>query len=135
MWARDYGTTEDSDMNNWHSSEDVKAYPHHFDFTIDEICNMNHDSGASSTHWYLTIKKDMGNGVTRKYYGINIHVADWCSFFKRELHRLQSNQGLTRYTAVKARTNYWVEPDACEPPIDSSLFSASTEANQKRMVG
>ena len=135
MWARDYRTTEDSDMNNWHSSEEVTEYPHYFDFTIDEVSNMNHDSGASSTHWYLTVDKNMGNSTTRRYYGVNIHVRDWCSLFKRELHRLRSNQGLTRYTAVKARTNYWVEPDACEPPIDSSLFEASTEANQKRMVG
>lgn len=135
MWARDFNNTENADMNNWHSSEDVKECPHHFDFTIDEVSNMNHDSGASSTHWYLTVDKDMGNGVTRRYYGVNVHISDWCSLFKRELLRLRSNQGLTRYTAVKARTNYWVEPDACEPPIDSSLFPASTQVNQKRMVG
>jgi len=114
MWARDFQNTEDANINSWRSSEEVTEYPHHFDFTID---------------------KDMGNGAIRRYYGVNVHIRDWCSFFKRELHRLRNNQGLTRYTAVKARTNYWVEPDACEPPIDSSLFEASTEANQKRMVG
>ena len=135
MWARDFNNTENADMNGWRSSKEVTECPHHFDFTIDEVSNMNHDSGASSTHWYITVDKDMGNNTTRRYYGVNIHVRDWCSLFKRELHRLRSNQGLTRYTAVKARTNYWVEPDACEPPIDSSLFEASTEANQKRMVG
>jgi hypothetical protein len=36
--------------------------------------------------------------------------------------------------AVRAREHYWVEPTLCNPVIDSSEYTASQKANQKRMV-
>ena len=132
MWSREFDTNTHENYKYHYKSID---HPKHIDFTIDEVVHMGHDAGTAGTHWYGTIEKDEGNGRARRYYGIGIHVADWCSLFKREMFRLRNNETLTRYTAVRAREHYWVEPDACEPPIDSSLFRASTKANQKRMVG
>jgi len=132
MWSREFDTNTHDNVEYHYEKDD---HPKHIDFTIDEVVMMGHDAGTAGTHWYVTIEKDEGNGRTRRYYGIGIHVADWCSLFKREMFRLRNNETLTRYTAVRAREHYWVEPDACEPPIDSSLFPASTQANQKRMVG
>ena len=132
MWSREFDTNTHENYKYHYKSID---HPKHIDFTIDEVVHMGHDAGTAGTHWYVTIEKDEGNGRARRYYGIGIHVADWCSLFKREMFRLRNNEPLTRYTAVRAREHYWVEPDACEPPIDSSLFRASTKANQKRMVG
>ena len=95
---------------------------------------MGHDSGTAGTHWYLSIEKDVGNGRTRRFYGIGIHVRDWLRLFHRELTRVQSGQPLTRYTAVRAREHYWVEPDMCLPAIDSSDYKATSEKNQNKMV-
>jgi len=135
MWSKEFNSSDNEwgDSSTYHYKS--TDHPKHFDFTIDEVVHMGHDSGTAGTHWYLSVRKDIGNGRTRLFYGIGIHVADWCKLFKREIHRLRNNEPLTRYTAVRAREHYWVEPDMCEPPIDSSLFRASTEANQKRMVG
>ena len=132
MWSREFDNNTHENYKYHYKSID---HPKHIDFTIDEVVHMGHDAGTAGTHWYVTIEKDEGNGRARRYYGIGIHVADWCSLFKREMFRLRNNETLTRYTAVRAREHYWVEPAACEPPIDSSLFRASTKANQKRMVG
>ena len=132
MWSQEFDTNNHTNYEYRYKSID---HPKHIDFTIGEVVMMGHDAGTAGTHWYVTIEKDVGNGRTRRYYGIGIHVRDWLRLFHRELTRVQSGQPLTRYTAVRARENYWVEPDACEPPIDSSLFRASTKANQKRMVG
>ena len=121
MWSREFDTNTHENYKYHYKSID---HPKHIDFTIDEVVHMGHDAGTAGTHWYVTIEKDEGNGRARRYYGIGIHVADWCSLFKREMFRLRNNETLTRYTAVRAREHYWVEPDACEPPIDSSLFRA-----------
>jgi hypothetical protein len=95
---------------------------------------LGHDAGTAGTHWALSIEKDVGNGRTRRYYGIGVHIRDWLRLFHRELTRVQSGQPLTRYTAVRAREHYWVEPDMCLPAIDSSDYQATTSANKKRMV-
>ena len=134
MWSHEFN----NNGNNTH--EDYKYYyknadhPKHIDFTIDEVVMMSHDAGTAGTHWAISIEKDVGNGRTRRYYGIGIHVRDWLRLFHRELTRVQSGQPLTRYTAVRAREHYWVEPDMCLPAIDSSDYQATTSANKKRMV-
>ena len=95
---------------------------------------IGHDSGTAGTHWYLSIEKDVGNGRTRRFYGIGIHVRDWFGLFKREMDRARQGLEPTRYTAVRAREHYWVEPDMCLPAIDSSQYTASQESNQNKMV-
>ena len=131
MWSQEFDTNTHENYQYHYKNAD---HPKHIDFTIDEVVMMGHDAGTAGTHWYVTIEKDMGNGRTRRFYGIGIHVANWCKLFKREIHRLRNNEPLTRYTAVRAREHYWVEPDMCLPAIDSSDFEATTSANKKRMV-
>ena len=131
MWSNEFDTnTYENYQYNYKSAD----HPKHIDFTIDEVVMMGHDSGTAGTHWYITVEKDVGNGRTRRFYGIGIHVRDWLRLFHRELTRVQSGQPLTRYTAVRARENYWVEPDMCLPAIDSSDFEATTSANKNKMV-
>ena len=131
MWSQEFDTNNHTNYEYRYKSID---HPKHIDFTVDEVVMIGHDSGTAGTHWYLSIEKDVGNGRTRRFYGIGIHVRDWLRLFHRELTRVQSGQPLTRYTAVRARENYWVEPDMCLPAIDSSQYTASQKANQKRMV-
>ena len=131
MWSNEFDTnTYENYQYNYKSAD----HPKHIDFTIDEVVMLGHDSGTAGTHWYMSVEKDIGNGRTRRYYGIGIHVRDWLRLFHRELTRAQSGQPLTRYTAVRAREHYWVEPDMCLPAIDSSHFNATTSANSKKMV-
>ena len=134
VWSHTFNTNGENNHNDYEYHYKSTDHPKHIDFTIDEVVMMGHDSGTSGTHWYLTIEKDVGNGRTRRYYGIGIHVRDWLRLFHRELTRAQSGQPLTRYTAVRAREHYWVEPDMCLPAIDSSHFDATTSANSKKMV-
>ena len=125
----------DTDINNNTTYNYMqKDHPDFVEFTIDEVTHAGHDAGTAGTHWYISVVKDLGNGSSRKYYGIGIHVRDWLRLFHRELTRAQSGQPLTRYTAVRAREHYWVEPDMCLPAIDSSDYQATTSANKKRMV-
>ena len=131
VWSHTFNNNDNTDYEYSYKSAD---HPKHIDFTIDEVVMMGHDAGTAGTHWYVTIEKDVGNGRTRRYYGIGIHVRDWLRLFHRELTRAQSGEPLTRYTAVRAREHYWVEPDMCLPAIDSSDFEATTSANKKRMV-
>ena len=131
MWSQEFDTNTHENYQYHYKNAD---HPKHIDFTIDEVVMMGHDAGTAGTHWYVTIEKDEGNGRARRYYGIGIHVADWCSLFKREMFRLRNNETLTRYTAVRAREHYWVEPDMCLPAIDSSDYQATTSSNKKRMV-
>ena len=37
----------------------------------------------------LSIEKDLGNGRTRRYTGVGIHVTQWFTLFKREKDNLQ----------------------------------------------
>ena len=131
MWSNEFDTNTHENYEYRYKSAD---HPKHIDFTIDEVVMIGHDSGSAGTHWYVTIEKDVGNGRTRRYYGIGIHVRDWLRLFHRELNRAQSGEPPTRYTAVRAREHYWVEPDMCLPAIDSSDYQATTSANKKRMV-
>ena len=131
MWPNEFDTNT---HENYEYRYKNAAHPKHIDFTIDEVVMMGHDAGTAGTHWYLTLEKDVGNGRTRRYYGIGIHVRDWLRLFHRELNRAQSGEPPTRYTAVRAREHYWVEPYMCLPAIDSSDYQATTSANKKRMV-
>ena len=131
MWSQEFDTNTHENYQYHYKNAD---HPKHIDFTIDEVVHMGHDAGTAGTHWYVTIEKDEGNGRARRYYGIGIHVRDWLRLFHRELNRAQSGEPPTRYTAVRAREHYWVEPDMCLPAIDSSDFEATTSANKKRMV-
>jgi len=134
MWSHEFNTNGENNHTDYQYYYKNADHPKHIDFTIDEVVYMSHDAGTAGTHWALSIEKDVGNGRTRRFYGIGIHVRDWLRLFHRELTRVQSGQPLTRYTAVRAREHYWVEPDMCLPAIDSSDFEATTSANKKRMV-
>tara|TARA_Y100000034_G_scaffold30019_1_gene36585 strand:+ start:1175 stop:1594 length:420 start_codon:yes stop_codon:yes gene_type:complete len=138
MWSMEYDTGTGSGRYSW-GDNDVSFYktsehPTHFDFTFDEVERLGHDAGTAGTHWYLTVEKDLGNGRSRKFYGIGIHVDEWLKLFKREMDRVRNQLQPTRYIAVRARDHYWVEPKLCNPVIDSSLYPASQKVNQKKMV-
>ena len=100
MWSQEFDTNTHENYQYHYKNAD---HPKHIDFTIDEVVYMSHDAGTAGTHWALSIEKDVGNGRTRRYYGIGIHVRDWLRLFHRELTRAQSGQPLTRDTAVRAR--------------------------------
>ena len=141
MWSFEYDTNTSRDESQWYANGDnsVSIYkdsehPTDFDFTINDITHLGHDAGTAGTHWYLTINKDFGNGRSRKFFGINIHVDTWLRLFKREMDRVIQGLEPTRYVAVRAKSNYWVEPTLCNPVIDSSQYPASQKANQKKMV-
>ena len=129
MWSID---TDNNGNNTYNYTQ--KDHPDFVEFTIDEITHAGHDAGTAGTHWYISVNKDLGDGRTRKYYGIGIHVSNWFGLFKREMDRARQGLEPTRYMAVRARENYWVEPTLCNPVIDSSQYSASQKSNQKRMV-
>ena len=111
-----------------------KDHPDFVEFTFDEVVHAGHEAGTAGTHWYISVVKDLGNNRTRRYYGLGIHVEQWFTLFKREMDRVRQGLEPTRYMAVRARENYWVEPTLCNPVIDSSQYTASQKANQKRMV-
>ena len=98
MWSKEFNSSDNEwgDSSTYHYKS--TDHPKHFDFTIDEVVHIGHDSGTAGTHWYLSVRKDIGNGRTRLFYGIGIHVADWCKLFKREIHRLRNNEPLKRTT-------------------------------------
>ena len=129
MWSID---TDNNGNNTYNYTQ--KDHPDFFEFTIDEVTHAGHDAGTAGTHWYMSVSKDLGNGQTRRYYGIGIHVGQWFNLFRRELDRARQGLEPTRYMAVRARENYWVEPKLCNPVIDSSQYPASQKANQKKMV-
>ena len=129
MWSID---TDNNNNTTYNYKQ--KDHPDFVEFTIDEVTHAGHDAGTAGTHWYISINKDLGNGRTRKYMGIGIHVSNWFDLFRREMDRARQGLEPTRYMAVRARENYWVEPKLCNPVIDSSQYPASQKANQKRMV-
>ena len=141
MWSFEYDTNTSRNESQWYADGDNSVsyykdleHPTHFDFTINEDNHLGHDAGTAGTHWYLSITKDLGNGRSRQFFGINIHVSDWLKLFTREMDRVRQGLEPTRYMAVRAKSNYWVEPHLCNPVIDSSLYPASQKANQKKMV-
>ena len=129
MWSID---TDNNGNNTYNYTQ--KDHPDFVEFTIDEVTHAGHDAGTAGTHWYMSVSKDLGNGQTRRYYGIGIHVGQWFNLFRRELDRARQGLEPTRYMAVRARENYWVEPKLCNPVIDSSQYTASQKVNQKKMV-
>ena len=129
MWSIDTDSNNNTTYNYMQ-----KDHPDFVEFTIDEVSHAGHDAGTAGTHWYITVNKDLGNGRTRRYYGIGIHVGSWFNLFTRELNRARQGLEPTRYMAVRARENYWVEPTLCNPVIDSSEYTASQKVNQKKMV-
>ena len=74
MWSQEFDTNTHENYQYHYKNAD---HPKHIDFTIDEVVYMSHDAGTAGTHWSLSIEKDIGNGRTRRYYGIGIHVRDW----------------------------------------------------------
>ena len=130
MWSIDYDIDNENRAYNYLQ----KDHPDFIEFTFDEVVNAGHDAGTAGTHWYISVNKDLGNGTTRRYYGIGIHVGNWFGLFRREMDRARQGLEPTRYMAVRARENYWVEPTLCNPVIDSSEYTASQKVNQKKMV-
>ena len=82
VWSQEFDTNNHTNYEYRYKSID---HPKHIDFTVDEVVMIGHDSGTAGTHWYVTIEKNVGNGRTRRFYGIGIHVANWCKLFKREI--------------------------------------------------
>ena len=130
MWSIDYDIYNENRAYNYLQ----KDHPDFIEFTFDEVVHAGHDAGTAGTHWYISVEKDLGNGRTRRYYGLGIHVGNWFGLFRREMDRARQGLEPTRYMAVRARENYWVEPTLCNPVIDSSQYTASQKANQKKMV-
>ena len=134
MYSREYDTGTDGWGENSTHSYNASEHPLEFDFTFDEVTSVYHESGSAGTAYYVNVQKDLGNGRTRQFYGIHLHVSDWLRLFQREMDRVRQGLEPTRYVAVRAKSNYWVEPHLCNPVIDSSLYPASQKANQKKMV-
>ena len=140
MWSIEFdtGTGNHSDWyadgNNDKTFYKTSEHPTHFEFTFDEVIRLGHDAGTAGTQWYISVEKDLGKGRSRRFYGIGIHVEDWLKLFKREMDRASRGEQPTRYLAVRARDHYWVEPNLCNPVIDSSQYPASQKVNQKKMV-
>ena len=130
MWSIDYDIDNENRAYNYLQ----KDHPDFIEFTFDEVVHAGHDAGTAGTHWYISVEKDLGNGRTRRYYGLGIHVGNWFGLFKREMDRARQGLEPTRYMAVRAREHYWVEPTLCNPVIDSSQYTASQKVNQKKMV-
>ena len=140
MWSLEYDTGTNtsnsgySNASNEISQCETSEHPTHFEFTFNEVFRLGHDAGTAGTHWYLSVEKDLGNGRSRRFYGIGIHVDEWLKLFTREMDRARRNEEPTRYLAVRAKQHYWVEPNLCNPVIDSSQYPASQKVNQKKMV-
>ena len=135
MYSVDFDTNhEDNGYRNSVGNYKPNDHPDFIEFTVDEVAQAGHDAGTAGTHWYLSIDKNLGNNRTRRYYGVGIHVEQWFNLFKREMDRARQGLEPTRYMAVRARENYWVEPKLCNPAIDSSQYTASQKVNQKKMV-
>ena len=141
MWSFEYDTGTSNPNSYYYADGDNEVsyykeseHPTHFDFTFDEVVRLGHDAGTAGTHWYIAIEKDLGNGRSRKFFGINIHIESWLKLFTREMDRARQGLEPTRYVAVRAKSHYWVEPKLCNPVIDSSKYSATQKVNQKKMV-
>ena len=136
VYSREFNTSDDD--SGWTESSTYyykpDEHPLEFDFTFDEVTSLYHEAGSAGTAYVLNIQKDLGNGRTRQFYGIHIHVEYWLRLFQREMDRARQGLEPTRYLAQRARHIYWVNPSLCNPVIDSSQYTASQKANQKKMV-
>ena len=137
MYSREFDTGTDG---RWFENENstytykIGDHPREFDFTFEEIRSAYHESGSAGTSWYLTIDKDLGNGRTKQFYGVGLHVSDWLNMARRDIERARDGLPPQRYLAQRAKTYWWVNPKLCNPIIDSSLYSSSQKANQNKMV-
>ena len=100
MYSREFDTGTYRYSENSTYTYKTDDHPREFDFTFEEITSAYHESGSAGTSWYLTIDKDLGNGRTRKYFGIGIHVSQWLNLFKRELDRVRQGLEPTRYIVL-----------------------------------
>ena len=137
MYSREFDTGTDG---RWFENENstytykIDDHPREFDFTFSEITSAYHESGSAGTSWYLTIDKDLGNGRTKQFYGVGLHVSDWLNMARRDIERARDGLPPQRYLAQRAKQHWWVNPTLCNPVIDSSLYSSSQKVNQKKMV-
>ena len=135
MYSREFDTGDNLGWSeNSTYSYKIDDHPREFDFTFSEINSAYHESGSAGTSWYLTIDKDLGNGRTKQFYGVGVHVSDWLNMAKRDIELARDRLPPQRYLAQRAKTYWWVNPKLCNPIIDSSLYSSSQKANQKKMV-
>jgi len=136
MYSREFDTVNPdggwSQDSTYHYKTD--EHPLEIEFTFEEICGLFHESGSAGTAYSINIQKDLGNGRTKEYYGIHLHVSNWLKMSRREIDRARQGLEATRYLAQRAKTIYWVNPTLCNPVIDSSQYTASTKANQNKMV-
>ena len=135
MYSREFdmGDADGQGVNSTYSYN-MNDHPREFDFTFEEIRSAYHESGSAGTSWYLTINKDLGNGRTKQFYGVGLHVSDWLNMARRDIERARDGLPPQRYLAQRAKSYWWVNPKLCEPQIDSSQYSASQKVNQKKMV-
>ena len=106
----------------------------HFEFTIDEIKSMYHESGSAGTHYVISIQKHE-NGKVREYRYVNAHMTSVFKMFKRELVRARNGQPPTQFIAEKARDLWWVNPKLCNPIIDSeSIEGWSQKKHKKKLI-
>ena len=134
MYSREYDTGTHRYSENSTYTYKIDDHPREFDFTFSEITSAYHESGSAGTSWYLTIDKDLGNGRTKQFYGVGLHVSDWLNMARRDIELARDGLPPQRYLAQRAKTYWWVNPKLCNPIIDSSLYSSSQKANQKKMV-
>ena len=135
MYSREFDTGTDSGWSESSTySYKIEDHPREFDFTFEEIVGLYHEAGSAGTSYSINIQKDLGNGRTREFYGIHLHVSDWLNMSRREIDRARQGLEPTRYLAQRARIIYWVNPKLCNPVIDSSQYTSSTKANKNKMV-
>jgi len=136
MYSREFDT---GDRLGWSESSaysyNIENEPREFDFTFSEINSAYHEAGSAGTSWYLTVEKDLGNGRSKQFYGIGLHVSDWLNMAKRDIELARNGLPPQQYLAQRAKTHWWVNPKLCNPVIDSSQYSASQKINDKKMVG
>ena len=133
MYSREFDTGDSGWSENSTYSYKMTDHPQEFDFTFDEIESAWH-AGSAHTAWYITVEKDLGNGRTRQFYGIGIHLGNWFNLCKREIQRARQGLPPQRYLAHRSKNTWWVNPKLCDPIIDSSQYNATQKINQKKMV-
>ena len=134
MYSREFDTGTTGWNENSTYSYNPNEQPQEFDFIFDEVNSLYHEHGSAGTAYVLTIIKDLGNGRSREFYGIHLHVSDWLTMARREIDRARQGLPPTRYLAQRARNIYWVNPRLCNPVIDSSQYSPTQKRNQDKMV-
>ena len=103
MYSREYDTGTSGWSENSTYSYKIEDHPREFDFTFSEITSAYHESGSAGTSWYLTIDKDLGNGRTKQFYGVGLHVSDWLNMAKRDIELARDGLPPQRYLAQRAK--------------------------------